>query len=616
VRKSVIMNFIMHVIHSFAAWFDASILEKIGNKCGKLWKKVTDKSFFANYFSTSSEKCEYRDSSVLFRLIKRFALFLRKYFSKLFAFASDSAICSSFRWYYDKFFDISISHYGVFLIAAAVSSFVLLVINGNLSLIQIAVWLAVAIIGFFAVLINLSFSNLFSGSIFVKCFGKMVTLKMPETKHAIPLSRVSAVVFAAFGIIYACLCNAIGFLYASLALVGLLGLGAVVYNFRIGVYVALIIFPYAPTMAIVGITLLSLLSLILKALSDDEFHFVRTSLDIPILIFGVMLLISTLTSYALISSVKIFMVYIVFVAGYFAITNAIKDLKTLMPVLALMIVASLGVALYGIYQHIFGFAEGTTWTDTDMFSDIATRVVSTFENPNVLGEYLLLLIPVGVAMFISSKSAFVKTENLLITLALGLCMIYTYSRGNWIGLIVAIAMFILFYDSRFVWLGVIALLAAPFVLSQSVITRFTSIGDTRDSSTSYRVYIWQGTFAMLKDYWICGIGLGTDAFNTVYPNYAYDTIVAPHSHNLYLQLLVENGILGFVSFMAIIVTYYKAVISKVIRQNRSLCKAIILMQLPNTPEVLVMLRFLALLTIFRLQPLQMKHLQIPLSADI
>ena len=133
----------------------------------------------------------------------------------------------------------------------------------------------------------------------------------------------------------------------------------------------------------------------------------------------------------------------------------------------------------------------------------------------------------------------------------------------------------MFYDTRFVWLGVIALLAAPFVMSQNVIDRFTSIGDTKDTSTSYRVYIWMGTFNMLRDYWLCGIGLGSDAFNTIYPHYSYAGIVAPHSHNLYLQLLVENGILGLVSFLVILVAYFRAVISRITALQRSVCKAVI-----------------------------------------
>lgn len=87
--------------------------------------------------------------------------------------------------------------------------------------------------------------------------------------------------------------------------------------------------------------------------------------------------------------------------------------------------------------------------------------------------------------------------------------------------------------------------------------RFTSIGDLKDSSTSYRVYIWMGTLAMVRDFWISGIGMGSEAFTEVYPFYSYNGIVAPHSHNLFLQILVESGIGGILVFGLILLLFLK-----------------------------------------------------------
>ena len=79
----------------------------------------------------------------------------------------------------------------------------------------------------------------------------------------------------------------------------------------------------------------------------------------------------------------------------------------------------------------------------------------------------------------------------------------------------------------------------------------------KDSSTSYRVYIWFGTFLMLKDFWLSGIGMGTEAFTRVYPFYPYNAIVAPHAHNMFLQLLVETGIVGIMVFVIILIAFFK-----------------------------------------------------------
>lgn len=69
-----------------------------------------------------------------------------------------------------------------------------------------------------------------------------------------------------------------------------------------------------------------------------------------------------------------------------------------------------------------------------MFSDISGRVVSTFANPNVLAEYLILMIPFAGAMLITSES---KTERAFYPLtfaSLAICLIFTWSRGAWLGL--------------------------------------------------------------------------------------------------------------------------------------------------------------------------------------
>jgi len=122
---------------------------------------------------------------------------------------------------------------------------------------------------------------------------------------------------------------------------------------------------------------------------------------------------------------------------------------------------------------------------------------------------------------------------------------------------------------------VIALLLSPMFLPQNVINRFLSVGDMGDTSTSYRVYIWMGTLNMLKDYWFSGIGVGTEAFNKIYPMYAYSGVIAPHSHNLYLQIITENGIIGLIIFVSMLVIYFKMCVSTIITAKNKFLKALI-----------------------------------------
>lgn len=147
------------------------------------------------------------------------------------------------------------------------------------------------------------------------------------------------------------------------------------------------------------------------------------------------------------------------------------------------------------------------------------------------------------------------------------CLILTYSRGCYLGLLFAAAVFLVLLDRRFLIVGIVALALSPLYLPESVLTRFTSIGNMGDTSTSYRVYIWMGTLAMLKDYWLCGVGPGTDAYNVVYPEYAYNAITAPHSHNLYLQILCDTGICGLLVFLLLLVAYYRMMFTAIRRER-------------------------------------------------
>ncbi|OPX89186.1 MAG: O-Antigen ligase [Pelotomaculum sp. PtaB.Bin117] len=59
---------------------------------------------------------------------------------------------------------------------------------------------------------------------------------------------------------------------------------------------------------------------------------------------------------------------------------------------------------------------------------------------------------------------------------------------------------------------------------------------------------WQSTLSLLKTHWETGVGLGRKAFARVYYTHMINSNVVPHSHNLYLQIISEFGILGLVVF--------------------------------------------------------------------
>ncbi|MDR2502525.1 MAG: O-antigen ligase family protein [Oscillospiraceae bacterium] len=255
------------------------------------------------------------------------------------------------------------------------------------------------------------------------------------------------------------------------------------------------------------------------------------------------------------------------------VQSAVRTRRDVTLAVTALIGGGLLVAAYGVYQYVFGASAAYAWQDPDMFGGMV-RIYSTLDNPNVLAEYLLLVIPFCGAGLIASKTMRGRLFCLASLGACALAMVLTFSRGGWLGLIFAAAVFLLMIDRRFVFLGIAGLAALYFLLPPAVLERFASIGNLEDGSTSYRVFIWMGTISALREYWFVGFGPGTAAFNRVYPKYAYNSIVAPHSHNLFLQIVCDSGITALVLMLLLLFSVLRRLAASLRRDGRASDRAL------------------------------------------
>lgn len=316
---------------------------------------------------------------------------------------------------------------------------------------------------------------------------------------------------------------------------------------------AMVLAPLLPTMVSLGLAGASLGSLVLCLGAQPELTLPKNPLGRYVVLYAAVYLYATFSSVSRAESLFSGLLTVLFVLLFLVIAAWEPKEGQLRKLLFCLVAAGVAVSLYGFCQVIFPSQFENAWVDEEMFTEISIRVYSTLENPNVLGEYFLLIIPLGAAMCLTAEG---WRKKLLYGMACGImvvCLVLTYSRGCYLGLLLAAAVFLVLLDRRFLILGIVAVALSPMYLPQSVLERFTSIGDMGDSSTSYRVSIWLGTIAMLKDYWFSGVGPGVGAFNLVYPRYAYNAVTAPHSHNLFLQILCDMGICGLVIFLLLLI---------------------------------------------------------------
>lgn len=235
--------------------------------------------------------------------------------------------------------------------------------------------------------------------------------------------------------------------------------------------------------------------------------------------------------------------------------GAVRDRKSLMTILGMLYAAVFLTACYAIVQRVIGVKVSSSFTDLDLNKGVPGRVYSTLGNPNNYAEFLVLMTPLSAAWAINVKA---KWKNIPLSLPLCLALavpmlalLMTYSRNGWIAIVLAAVVFVYFAEKKLIpVLFLAAVLAAPF-LPDSVLTRVSTIFTLKDSSNSHRIHLWRGVIMMLKDRGVTGIGLGPDSFALIFPHYARKLARkgAYHTQMLYLELIVEMGLFGFVSFM-------------------------------------------------------------------
>jgi putative inorganic carbon (hco3(-)) transporter len=234
------------------------------------------------------------------------------------------------------------------------------------------------------------------------------------------------------------------------------------------------------------------------------------------------------------------------------------------------LLTALVVSVVGMRQWIFGAAALATWVDPDSTLAGTTRVYSFLGNPNLLAAYLLPAAVFSAAAIFAWRGWVPKALAVLMWGINSACIIVTFSRGGWIGFVLAGFVLVMLlvhwfsiYLPRFwrIWalpigLGVtlgVVLLAVVAVdpLRDRVASMFSG---REDSSNNFRINVWLAVIEMIKDRPVLGIGPGNDAFNRVYPRYQQAGYTALSAYSILLEILVETGFIGLACFLWILIT--------------------------------------------------------------
>lgn len=234
-------------------------------------------------------------------------------------------------------------------------------------------------------------------------------------------------------------------------------------------------------------------------------------------------------------------------------------------VLTLYLHISLVVSVYGLQQWFSGAQALATWVDPESPLSKTTRVFSYLGNPNLLAGYLVPAVIFSIAAVFAWQRWLPKALAITMVLVNAACLVLTFSRGGWIGMVVSLFVMgtlLLHWWSIYLpgfwrrWAMPIVLGSATAVVILAVLVvdplrdRVMSIFAGRgDSSNNYRINVWGSVIEMIKDRPVIGIGPGNGVFNKIYPLYQRPKYSALSAYSIYLEVLVETGIIGFTCFL-------------------------------------------------------------------
>jgi len=298
-------------------------------------------------------------------------------------------------------------------------------------------------------------------------------------------------------------------------------------------------------------------------------NFFTDKLSIFMLILFVMMLVSTTyavdTKIALSESAR----FLSYIFVYFLIKYELNEEQNINVLLKCYIFTSFILSCIGLVQHFTGFALDNSFRKAGGLGG-SIRIAATLFNPNAYGAYLILIIFPVIMLSIYEKKKKEKIVYVVLSILLISNLLMTYSRNVVLGFGIGLLVLTLIYSIRLIYvLGGFGILIC-FI--PSVFQRFKGMATLLKDDP--RVKLWQTALKMIQDHPIRGVGNGN--FITRYNDYIYKYKDLQYyyyrtypSHNSYLKVESELGIIGILSFLGILATalfrinkLYKATIDK------------------------------------------------------
>jgi len=242
---------------------------------------------------------------------------------------------------------------------------------------------------------------------------------------------------------------------------------------------------------------------------------------------------------------------------FFIVVRLIEDDRDFSIFYGALLILGLCIALHGIYQYIVATPIPASWT-SDTEQSVRTRVFSITGSPNICGALLVLTAPLAAGLAYYSRELRVQCAALAATCIMCLSIVFTFSKGAWLGLFVAVLLFACFLDRRLIALMAAgaagAVLAIPSIAHR--ITYLFTADYVAASQRAGRMVRWETGLRLLEESnsWF-GFGLGRFGGAVAMQNQVIEqskTFSYFYMDNYYLKTLVEMGYIGLFFYLLLL----------------------------------------------------------------
>jgi len=244
--------------------------------------------------------------------------------------------------------------------------------------------------------------------------------------------------------------------------------------------------------------------------------------------------------------------FISFFAIFIIALNTIKRKEQFERLFLIIIIWAATLSLYGVIRKYF------------ILEKEISNSFSVFGNRNHFTAFMEMAVPLTLGYSLYCRDKFKKLLFGFIGTVISLSIFLSLSRGGSLSLIFSLALMVYLLKRDWViqekyWVLGAGCILMVILLSTVGLDPIKHRFNLLHEGISQRLVIVQDSFRIIKDFPFLGVGWGN--FQFVFPSYRtfFSRGYYFYSHNDYLQLIVETGLIGFSFFFLFIFSVIRSI---------------------------------------------------------